>query len=104
MTKHSNICHVTYFDLIFCQNKYCIMDTVCLVTALAVMIVLQCELYQSTVNKQPAHKLNISFPMYTHNFIVKKYEYLKLKLIVYITSIISYPNCNRTSIYATTTN
>jgi len=75
-----------------------IINTVCLVTILTDMIVGKCGLYQSTVNKQTARTLNISFPTYTQNFIVKKYDYLKWKLIVYIISIISYPNSNRTSI------
>jgi len=35
------------------------------------MTVIKCELYQSTVNKQTARKLNISFPTYTQNFYTK---------------------------------
>jgi hypothetical protein len=55
------------------------------------MIVVKCELYQSTVNKQPARKLNISFPKYTQNFYSEKLWIPKIEIncVLYIDNIIS---------------
>jgi hypothetical protein len=92
MTKHSDICHVTYFDLIIRQNKYNrLIDTACLVTTLTAMIVVKCELYQSTVNKQLARKLNISFHKYTQNFCSEKVRIpeVEINCVHYVDNIIT---------------
>lgn len=68
-----------------------IINTVCLVTILTDMIVGKCGLYQSTVNKQTARTLNISFPTYTQNFYSEKIRLPKVEVncLYYIDNIVS---------------